>query len=88
MGFGAAIAAGFANYAEFGGRASRPEFWWWQLFVAIASLAATAVVASRRLAGLRHLDLSRNDVRDQGAAAVAEAPHLANLESLEENASG
>lgn len=33
----AAVKAGFRNYIRFGGRATRPEFWWWILFIAIAS---------------------------------------------------
>ena len=30
----------FAKYAEFDGRASRAELWWWVLFVFLASTAA------------------------------------------------
>jgi uncharacterized membrane protein YhaH (DUF805 family) len=30
----------FRKYAEFNGRASRPEFWWWVLFMFIISIAA------------------------------------------------
>jgi len=29
------IKSGFRNYANFKGRASRPEFWWWTLFAVI-----------------------------------------------------
>ncbi|GAA1442090.1 DUF805 domain-containing protein [Leifsonia poae] len=32
MSFGEAIQTVFRKYAEFTGRASRPEFWWWALF--------------------------------------------------------
>lgn len=32
MGFGDAIKAGFNNYGNFKGRATRPEFWWFWLF--------------------------------------------------------
>lgn len=32
MSFGEAIQTVFRNYAEFTGRATRPEFWWWALF--------------------------------------------------------
>lgn len=32
IGFGEAVKKGFANYCNFKGRASRSEFWWWQLF--------------------------------------------------------
>ncbi len=32
VGFGEAISRGFSNYANFSGRASRSEYWWWALF--------------------------------------------------------
>jgi uncharacterized membrane protein YhaH (DUF805 family) len=32
MSFGEAIETVFRNYAEFTGRATRAEFWWWALF--------------------------------------------------------
>lgn len=35
--FSQAIKMGFANYANFKGRASRSEFWWWYLFQALVS---------------------------------------------------
>ncbi|MEI7712649.1 MAG: DUF805 domain-containing protein [Rhodospirillales bacterium] len=40
MGFGAAIGAGFANYAVFRGRAKRSEYWYFVLFCGlVASMA-------------------------------------------------
>ena len=42
MSFGEAIQTVFRKYAEFGGRASRPEFWWWTLF----NLLVSAVLSS------------------------------------------
>ena len=39
MGFGEAIASGFANYVNFEGRAYRTEYWLWVLFTVIGSLA-------------------------------------------------
>ena len=33
----------FIKYADFNGCASRPEFWWWVLFTAVASIALQAV---------------------------------------------
>ena len=33
-----AIKTVFSKYADFNGRASMPEFWWWVLFVFLASL--------------------------------------------------
>lgn len=35
MTFGQAIRTCFGKYADFNGRASRPEFWWWVLFTAL-----------------------------------------------------
>jgi uncharacterized membrane protein YhaH (DUF805 family) len=35
MGFQEAAKTGFSKYATFQGRASRPEFWYWVLFIAI-----------------------------------------------------
>lgn len=37
MGFGEAIKHVFSNYANFRGRASRSEFWWFYLFMTIVS---------------------------------------------------
>ena len=36
MSFQQAVRSGFANYANFHGRASRPAYWWWALFALIA----------------------------------------------------
>ncbi|HUW75661.1 MAG TPA: DUF805 domain-containing protein [Gallionella sp.] len=33
----------FRKYAEFNGRASRSEFWWWILFIVIVSIGAQLV---------------------------------------------
>jgi uncharacterized membrane protein YhaH (DUF805 family) len=33
----------FRKYAEFNGRASRSEFWWWILFIVIISIAAQLI---------------------------------------------
>lgn len=35
MSFSEAISLGFRKYADFSGRASRPEFWWWILFTVL-----------------------------------------------------
>ncbi|TDN91602.1 DUF805 domain-containing protein [Microbacterium sp. BK668] len=43
MSFVQAIQVGFAKYAEFRGRASRPEFWWWILFTVLVSAALSAI---------------------------------------------
>ena len=36
MNFGKAVKSGFKNYANFQGRATRSEFWYWTLFFAMA----------------------------------------------------
>lgn len=47
MSFFEAIASGFRNYAEFAGRATRPEFWWFILFVALgAGILSSLSIAS------------------------------------------
>ena len=40
MNFGDAVGEGFFNYANFGGRAARAEYWWWALFAAAVVLVA------------------------------------------------
>ena len=40
MTFTEAIRSGFANYVNFGGRALRSEFWWWQLFTLLVAFGA------------------------------------------------
>jgi uncharacterized membrane protein YhaH (DUF805 family) len=42
MSFGAAIQTVLRRYAEFSGRASRSEFWWWALFNALVTSALTS----------------------------------------------
>ena len=44
MTFGESISTCFTKYADFNGRASRPEFWWWVLFVILAN-AATGMIS-------------------------------------------
>lgn len=41
MTFVAAIQSGFRNYANFKGRASRSEFWWWTLFTVLIQAATS-----------------------------------------------
>ncbi|HEU0206572.1 MAG TPA: DUF805 domain-containing protein [Pseudolysinimonas sp.] len=43
MSFFDAIKTGFRKYADFTGRASRPEFWWWTLFTTLVSAALNAL---------------------------------------------
>lgn len=43
MTFGESIQTCFSKYADFSGRASRSEYWWWFLFVFLATLMASVV---------------------------------------------
>jgi uncharacterized membrane protein YhaH (DUF805 family) len=43
MTFGEAVRSGFDHYATFDGRASRPAFWWWVLFVFLVGIAANLI---------------------------------------------
>ena len=46
MNFQTAIRSGFQNYANFKGRASRSEYWWWVLFTVLAEIVASAIQSS------------------------------------------
>ena len=46
MNFQSAIKAGFQNYANFNGRASRSAYWFWQLFVLVAANFASAIFST------------------------------------------
>ena len=46
MNFIEAVKIVFSKYSDFNGRASRPEFWWWMLFVFLASLGFSAISES------------------------------------------
>jgi uncharacterized membrane protein YhaH (DUF805 family) len=43
MTFQESIRVCFAKYADFTGRATRPEYWWFALFVVLASLGTSMV---------------------------------------------
>ena len=43
MGFVDAIRSALSNYATFAGRASRPAFWWFALFLVLVQVAASFV---------------------------------------------
>lgn len=51
MDFVGAIKAGFKNYVNFRGTASRPEYWYWVLFTFLVSIVANALDRSGSLAG-------------------------------------
>jgi uncharacterized membrane protein YhaH (DUF805 family) len=44
--FQTAIRSGFQNYANFKGRASRAEYWWWALFTVILSFLLSSINSS------------------------------------------
>ena len=43
MNFSAAISACFTKYADFNGRAGKPEYWWFSLFLLLVSAAGTVL---------------------------------------------
>ena len=43
MNFAEAISSGFRKYVQFGGRATRSEYWYWTLFVIIATIVASII---------------------------------------------
>jgi uncharacterized membrane protein YhaH (DUF805 family) len=43
MNFVQAISSGFGKYVQFGGRASRSEYWYWTLFSMLASIVASVI---------------------------------------------
>ena len=45
MSFGQSISKCFSNYANFNGRAGRPEFWWFALFVWVVQLVANGLLS-------------------------------------------
>jgi len=41
--FAEAVRTGFRKYAVISGRATRPEFWWWALFIVLGNFAFAAL---------------------------------------------
>lgn len=46
MGFTGAISSVYSNYATFSGRASRPEYWFFVLFIFLVEIALFALAAA------------------------------------------
>ena len=73
MDFAGAIKAGFQNYANFRGVASRPAFWYWRLFLFIVNIATTFIPILGTLASLAlalpDLAISIRRSRDAGFSA-------------------
>jgi len=57
MNFPNAVKSGFRNYANFKGRATRSEFWWWTLFTVIVSAALSGYDPHQQLCFCRPLQL-------------------------------
>lgn len=53
-GFGDAISTCFRKYVTFSGRAARPEYWWFILFIILGGVAASIVDAA--IFGSGHID--------------------------------
>ncbi len=73
MSFGSAIATGFRKYADFTGSASRSEFWWFNLFLVLASIGVGAISESLQFAWfvvglLPYLAVGVRRLRDAGFA--------------------
>lgn len=47
MTFGKSISTCFSKYATFSGRASRSEYWWWQLFAGIIGFIAYFILVGK-----------------------------------------
>lgn len=73
MTFGQAIGTAFRKYADFDGRASRPEFWWFLLFTVLVWLALNSIFPGLSAAWffavlLPSLAVSVRRLRDAGFA--------------------
>lgn len=44
MSLGEAVSTCWKKYGDFDGRAQRPEFWWWILFVTLLQIAASIIL--------------------------------------------
>jgi uncharacterized membrane protein YhaH (DUF805 family) len=73
MDFAGAIKAGFQNYANFRGVASRSAFWYWRLFIAIVNVGTTFIPLVGQIASLGlflpDLAVSIRRSRDAGFSA-------------------
>jgi uncharacterized membrane protein YhaH (DUF805 family) len=55
MTFGESIKTCFTKYADFTGRASRSEYWWWFLFDKLTAVFSLAVLLPGIAVGVRRL---------------------------------
>ncbi len=82
MSFATAVRRCLANYATFSGRASRPEFWYFALFVVLGGSVAALLDAALLGAGRFQAGPGRLDARADGPLATLfglamVVPHLA-----------
>ncbi len=75
MEFADAVKSGFKNLSNFSGRASRSEFWWWFLFVALLNLGLLWV-------SMVLLNISGNHSADDFARQVKYMSLLTTLVNL------
>ena len=73
MGFGQAIKHVFSNYANFNGRASRSEFWWWYLFVVLGGIIVSIPLNIGLTSSLNNLQVNEatNTVSGGGLSGLA-----------------
>ncbi len=73
MDFAGAVKAGFQNYANFRGVASRSAFWYWRLFLFIVNIATTFLPVVGSLASLAlmmpDVSITIRRTRDAGFSA-------------------
>lgn len=63
MGFGQAVTTCLRNYVTFSGRASRPEYWWFALFVFLGNFALGLLDGA--LFGTRQVQVAPGEVMQQ-----------------------
>lgn len=69
MGFAEAVRTCFRKYVTFSGRASRPEYWWFVLFVFLGSIAASMLDAA--LFGTRFVEVAPGQVQARSDGPLA-----------------
>jgi uncharacterized membrane protein YhaH (DUF805 family) len=80
MTFGQAIKSGFSNYANFQGRASRSEFWWFYLFTIIISFGLSVIDQALGFTyGAQDIDMSGTIVSIPGTGVLTTIWSLAIL---------
>ena len=55
VGFSEAIGLGFKNYLNFGGRATRAEYWWWFLFIVVTGVGLGTIDSITGIGALQNI---------------------------------